>query len=30
MTGQESPSGMLTFIAGSACGPRGWTDMVVV
>ena len=28
-SGQSSPSGMLTFVAGSGCGPRGWTDMAV-
>lgn len=29
-TGQHSPSGMLTFVAGSDCGPRGWCDMEVL
>ena len=29
-TGQHSPSGMLTFTAGTGCGPRGWDDLVVL
>lgn len=29
-TGQSSPSGMLTFVAGADCGARGWTDLVVL
>jgi hypothetical protein len=29
-TGQHSPAGMLTFLAGSGCGPRGWSDLAVL
>lgn len=29
-TGQSSPSGMLTYIVGEACGQRGWSDMAVL
>ena len=29
-TGQSSPAGMLTFVAGEACGPRGWADLAVL
>jgi len=29
-TGQNSPSGMLAFLVGSGCGPRGWSDLEVL
>jgi hypothetical protein len=29
-TGQHSPAGMLTFIAGADCGPRGWCELEVI
>ena len=29
-TGQNSPSGMLAFLVGSGCGPRGWSDLEVI
>lgn len=29
-SGQNSPSGMLAFLVGSACGPRGWSDLEVL
>ena len=30
LTGQDSHAGMLTFIAGTGCGSRGWSDMAVL
>ena len=29
-TGQWSPPGMVSYLAGEACGPRGWSDLVVL
>jgi hypothetical protein len=29
-TGQSSPAGLLTFVAGEGCGPRGWDDLKVI
>jgi len=29
-TGQSAPSGMLAFLVGSGCGPRGWSDLEVI
>ena len=29
-TGQASETGMLTFVAGTGCGARGWSDMAVL
>lgn len=29
-TGQHSATGLLTFLAGEACGPRGWSDLAVL
>lgn len=29
-TGQHSPAGMLTFVAGADCGPRGWSELEVL
>jgi len=29
-TGQASEHGVLTFVAGTGCGSRGWADMVVL
>lgn len=29
-TGQNSPAGMVTYLAGAACGVRGWSDMQVL
>jgi len=29
-TGASSPPGMLTFLAGSGCGPRGWSDLAIL
>jgi hypothetical protein len=29
-TGQHSPAGMLTFLAGTDCGPRGWDELRVL
>jgi len=29
-TGQSSPSGMLTFVAGAECGARGWEGLEVL
>lgn len=29
-TGQNSPSGMLSLLAGTGCGPRGWSDLEVL
>jgi len=29
-TGSSAPSGMLTFVAGSACGERGWSDFAIL
>jgi hypothetical protein len=29
-TGQHSPAGMLTFLAGTDCGPRGWEGLQVL
>lgn len=27
LSGQSSPAGMLTFMAGTGCGPRGWDEL---
>lgn len=29
-TGQHSPPGMVSYLAGEGCGPRGWSDLVVL
>ena len=29
-TGQNSPAGMVTYLAGAGCGVRGWSDMQVL
>ena len=29
-TGQWSPPGMVSYLAGVGCGPRGWADLVVL
>lgn len=29
-TGQNSPPGLVTYLAGADCGPRGWSDLVVL
>jgi hypothetical protein len=29
-TGQWSPPGMVSYLAGAACGARGWSDLVVL
>ena len=29
-TGQSSQTGMLTFVAGTDCGSRGWSDLAVL
>lgn len=29
-SGASAPSGMLTFVAGSGCGERGWSDLAVL
>ena len=29
-TGQSSPSGMVTYLAGAGCGLRGWSDMAIL
>lgn len=29
-TGQNSPAGMLAVSIGEACGPRGWSDLVIL
>jgi hypothetical protein len=29
-TGQNSPAGMLSYLAGVACGPRLWSDLAVL
>lgn len=29
-TGASAPSGMLTFLAGLDCGPRGWSDLAIL
>lgn len=30
LSGQSSPPGMLTFLAGKGCGPRGWDHLRVL
>lgn len=29
-TGQSSPSGMVTYLAGTECGLRGWSDLAIM
>ena len=29
-TGQASPAGMVTYLAGSVCGARGWSDLAIL
>ena len=29
-TGQSSPAGMVTYLAGSVCGARGWSDLQIL
>lgn len=29
-TGQNSPTGMVTYLAGTACGTRGWSDLAIL
>lgn len=29
-TGQSSPTGMVTYLAGAACGQRGWQDLAIL
>jgi len=29
-TGNCSPSGMVTYLAGASCGPRGWADLAII
>lgn len=29
-TGQWSPPGMVSYLVGADCGPRGWSDLVVL
>ena len=29
-TGQNSPAGMVTYLAGVACGARGWSDLQII
>jgi flavoprotein len=29
-TGQASPPGMVSYLVGADCGPRGWSDLVVL
>jgi len=29
-TGQSSPPGMVTYLAGADCGPRGWSDLAIL
>lgn len=29
-TGQSSPAGMLTYLVGTGCGARGWSEMAVL
>jgi hypothetical protein len=29
-TGQRSQAGMVSYLAGAACGPRGWSDLAVL
>lgn len=29
-TGQWSPPGMVSYLAGTECGPRGWSDLVLL
>jgi len=29
-TGENSPPGMVTYLAGSACGQRGWSDLAIL
>ncbi len=29
-TGQWSPPGMVSYLVGTDCGPRGWSDLVVL
>jgi hypothetical protein len=29
-TGQNSPPGMVTYLAGSDCGARGWSDLLII
>lgn len=29
-TGENSPPGMVTYLAGAACGPRGWSDLAIL
>lgn len=29
-TGQSSPAGMVTYLAGSECGSRGWSDLAIL
>jgi hypothetical protein len=29
-TGQNSPAGMVSYLAGVGCGPRGWSDLAIL
>jgi hypothetical protein len=29
-TGQSSPAGMVSYLAGTGCGPRGWSDLAIL
>lgn len=29
-TGQSSPPGMVSYLAGVGCGPRGWSDLAII
>ena len=29
-SGNSSPAGLLSFVAGTGCGPRGWSDLAVL
>jgi hypothetical protein len=29
-TGQVSPAGMVTYLAGTGCGARGWSDLAIL
>jgi hypothetical protein len=29
-TGERSPAGRVSFLAGETCGPRGWSDLAIL
>lgn len=29
-TGQSSPPGMVSYLAGTGCGPRGWAELAII